>query len=442
MFKIHRDVKRIYLEGGMSPEICLVKYLARRTGRVYGGWKPTTIFGTGNVVHETIRNIVTEIRNSTTKERSCVISPGVLSIPYVVELTDSMYLPSQLLISVRSMKELEEVLDCAKKSGIKCYAEVGYDGCMPSSLVAWIKFLELPELYLSLLEDLGVRTLVTIGVNRIGYATPGENLARLYSEKKRVAREGMIALLYIGVGYGMNRKEEEKLFSEKVKDFNPKLVRHRLKCIQDWESGTIDPERLLSNWFGTKHIIYTKGTMEIYDLSWYLTLEFTKLNGIPVKGTVLNPYFVNNPLYEAYYGYISYSYWQQNPNAHAHYKDLLKGLDIDSPELWVNAVPGTEKLIAKFDPELITTKIKMSNLHSDELSDWILSHRPLSYDGIKYISFSTLNRICNHLGMEVSTKKDHSKFEAARRHNLSFLKQPDCSCVGFRHFGCRCKKKS
>ena len=424
----------------MSPEICLVKYLARRTGCVYGGWKPTSFFSTGNVVYETIRIIVAEIRNSTKSERNCIISPGVLSIPYVVELTDSMYLPSQLLISVRSMKELKEVLACAKKSGIKCYAEVGYDGCMPLGLVAWIKLLELPELYLSLLRDLGVRSLVTIGVNRIGYATPGENLARLYSEKKRVEREGMIALLYIGEGYGMTRKDEEKLFSEKVKDFNPKLVQHRLKCIQDWESGTIDPERLLSNWFGVKHIICAKGTMEIYDLSWYLTLEFTKLNGIRVKGTVLNPYFVNNPLYEAYYGYVAYSYWQRNSKAYDHYKGLLGGLEIETPELWINATGGTEKLTAKLDPKLITTKIEISSSHSNELSDWILAHSPSSYDGVEFVSLFTLNRICRHLKMEVHSRSANRDFETARKYALSIQKPPNCFCPGFRFGCCSCKK--
>jgi hypothetical protein len=403
MFKIHSDKNYMILEGGMSPEMCLTKYLAKKSGKVYQGWKPTSFFSKGNVVHETLGYICGQIRKVTSLEKRCVVAPGILSVPYIVDLTDSMYLPSQLLVSVKNIADLKDVLDSANSMGIKCYAEVGYDGCMPEGLVAWIKFLELPQLYIDLLLDLNVDTVINLSVNKVGLSTPGENLARVYSSvksKSASVTEGSIILLYINEGYGnATKEEEEKLFKRLVSDFNFDFVRQKVTYIQDWESGTVKPEVLLSNWKGCKYIICAEDTLQIYDLSWYLTREFIKINGIEVKGVVMNPYFVNNPLYEAYYGYLAYNYWQQNSSSFEHFKKLRgeqKG------ELWINTFAGdTNKVVSNLDVKEVTNHINMTSSYSGELGIWIKEHKPESYSGMEYISLFTFKRICKALGMDV-----------------------------------------
>jgi hypothetical protein len=410
MFKIHQDQKYIMLEGGMSTEICLTKYLSNRSNKVYQGWKPTSFFCTGNIIHETIMNICTNIINVTKGEKRCVFSPGILSIPYVVELTDSMYLPSQLLLSVKSLDDLDDVLKYAKFNGIKCYAEVGYDGCMPEGLVAWIKFLEIPKLFIKLLTALGVSDIITICVNKIGIANKGENIARFYKKEKTHTysiQEGSILFLYINEGYNLKTKvEEETLFSKLVKDFNPAYVREQVDYIQDWESGITDPYKLLNNWKKRKYIICAPDTLQIYNLSWYLTREFIKINGIKFKGFVMNPYFINNPLYEAYYGYLAYNYWQQNPNALNNFRELKDGI---KGELWVNTIKGGNNVVNQLNSDEIHTKIEMSSPYSNELADWIYKYRPGSYSNIQYISLFNLKRICkNILHMEVYEEIDMS----------------------------------
>jgi hypothetical protein len=73
--------------------------------------------------------------------------------------------------------------------------------------------------------------------------------------------------------------------------------------------GIAYPDRvqLLEKFYGRKYVYTGKDTLLLYHLLWYISIEFTKINGIPKKRIVPNPYFMNNPLYEAFDGYAGYS---------------------------------------------------------------------------------------------------------------------------------------
>ncbi len=411
---LNRD-NRIILKGGMSAEICFAKYIAYRSGSVYQGWTPESHFSEGNVISKTLEYIVHAVETFSSKEHTALISPGILSVPYITELMNILYLPSQLLISVKSISTLKEILSNAGQNGIKCYAEVGYDACMPEGLVAWIKFLELPPQYLSLLEKLGVKTVMTMCVNTLGKPGGGENIARIYNEEEKLANPivpGNILFLFINEGYGKSRETDLKYFIDLVPDLDLKHIRQRVDYICDWESGIVDPERLLSGFSGKKMIFCAPDTLHIYDLSWKLTEKFIRMNGIQRKGFVLNPYFINNPLYEAYYGYVAYSFWQGNEKAYSHFLTLLGDYgtiikpDSACPmqryfgEVWAN-IPWEGIKLFDILQNSITHCIKMSSSDSDNVANWIEAHRPEKYPDLVFVSLFDFTRICRNLGMSV-----------------------------------------
>lgn len=393
-FELNSNDNFVSLYGGMSTEICFAKFISNRMNKTYKGWTPVPITGkTPDIIVNTVKYICSTVRDVTSKEDYCVISPGMISIPYVTELTNCMYLPSQILISVKSIKELEQILETTKFHGIKCYAEIGYDGCIPNVLVAWIKFIELPEDYITLLSDLHIKEIFTLCVNHPGSGViGGENKARIYNKiftYTNQIKESTIIFLYINEGYGhMTKTEEEELFKHCVYDFNSEYIRQEVKYIQDWESGIIHPDKLFNNWNGRSFIVCFNNTSEIYKLSQYLSTEFIKKNGITEKGIVLNPYFINNPLYESYYGYVGISYWQQNKN----FANEINTIDIKNKELWVNKYRNECNYVIENLKSTPTCLIEVDGPNGDELANWIITHKPETYSNIEYLTIFELKK--------------------------------------------------
>jgi hypothetical protein len=117
-------------------------------------------------------------------------SPGICSVPYLVETGNLIYLPSHFLVGVNSLNELINMLDTAYDQGYRCYAVLGYDPFLKDQLCAWIKFTEPPREYVNLINELKVENVIVMSCHDIkGDYHGAERNARLVygenSEEKR-----------------------------------------------------------------------------------------------------------------------------------------------------------------------------------------------------------------------------------------------------------------
>lgn len=312
--KLQENSKSIKLIGGMSAEAVFAKVIASKKSKVFDRWIPEQIQPSLTFIKDSIENIVNHTLEITLNEKTIIISPGILTIPYIVELGDFFYLPSQFLICVNNINHLNSIIENAQSQGIDCYAEIGIDECIPNCLVGWIKFRTLPPAYINLLNKLKTENILVVCVNNVK-GGEGENISRKYSEN--------ISFVYIFEGYGMATVEQENnRFKELCPDLNINQIQSKVINIQDWESGIVDPVKMTSNFHGKSYHLCFKNSQDIYDLSFKLSKQFIYMNKINFNGYVLNPYFVNNPLFEAFHGYIAYSYWQSNENAVNHFYEL------------------------------------------------------------------------------------------------------------------------
>lgn len=400
-FCIREENNYLYTDGGMSAEICFTKYIAYKTGKQFAMWNPreVSIDDNPNIIVNTVNEICQTVRVVSEKEKTCVISAGVVSVPYLIELMDTMYLPSQLLVCVRSMEKLKRIIDNANDSGIECYAELGLDGCLPDCMVAWVKFTKIPPPYMNLLKELRVESLIMLGVNK--GVVGGENIARLYEGRNcDEPLNRSIALLYINEGYGKSKTDEEEYFCSLVSDFDKEKIGDRVYYVHDWESALVfNPEKFAENFIGDKHVIGSCDSLHIYDLSWHVSREFMRINDIKPKGIVLNPYFINNPLFEVNHGFIAYSYWQFYPNAYNHYKTLIG--DYEPPEIWANLIYNDTELVEK-----LRDSITFKMLSQHELARFVKNRRPYRYSYyMKPIEMPFLLDMCRKSGMDVAELK-------------------------------------
>lgn len=125
--------------------------MAFKRGCFYAGYKRAAPISTPNFVQETLSYIKEEVMSLNNLGKTVLYSPGICSVPYLVEIANLIYLPSQLLLSVNSLNELASILQIACAQGYECYAVLGYDPFIKDRLCAWIKFIELPKEYITLI---------------------------------------------------------------------------------------------------------------------------------------------------------------------------------------------------------------------------------------------------------------------------------------------------
>ena len=314
-----------------------------------------------------------------------------------------MYLPSHLLVGVNSISDLKKVLEYTNKNGVYCYAVLGYDGCIPDCLVAWIKFTKIPYQFVNLLNKYNIENILTISIYDKDNESIGENISRLLYRKNSDLKkdnciEEDIYLLYIHEIYTKSNKTDNEIFKNllfDMKDFNFSDFSTQPICkyITDWESGIDNPIELYTD--ANKLIpvfINAKSTVDLYQIAYHLGKEFIKLNNITKQGIVLNPYFINNPLYELCYGYLPVLYWQGNTQNKTIIENLLKD-DIKTTDLiWYNLFTNQSPPIY-INCKLITLYNDVNN-ESDlmQTTQWILkykqqkySYKPLSFYHLMYI---------------------------------------------------------
>jgi hypothetical protein len=164
--KTREEDKFMFCDGGMSAEIAFTKYVSHRTNIVYGGWNNSIRMVREGIITDTLNAIEKAVSDLEVQssEKPIIISPGYISVPYITELCNCVYLPSHLLIGLNSISSLQKELDNLKEQGIKAYAEVGYDGCINHCLVAWIKFIEIPPQYRNVITYLSSDNVILSGV--------------------------------------------------------------------------------------------------------------------------------------------------------------------------------------------------------------------------------------------------------------------------------------
>jgi len=373
---------RLYVSGGMSTEIGFAKYIAHRTKAVYAGWDINIRMVYPHIIEDTLKSVVKHVQAVETHgcARTILHSPGFLSVPYMTELCDFIYLPSQFLVGFNSFNELQDTLENAKKAGIKAYAVAGYDGCIPHCLVAWIKFEKMPSAYTDLIENfLGSDRILLAGVYNKDGKTTGENVIHRYNDD--------IYLLHIHSCYGQKTLDKDwEIFKGLTDDFlSDQVEKDKSLHIGDWESALDNMTRsyIKTDYKGLVYRACASDTLPLYKLTYELSRVFMAINKIPIAGIVTNPYIMNTPTYEATYGYLSFSYWAGSSFID---KELPKLIKRDMPiggVLWFNdqnlqKKTLYDKLIKEFP---INKHVYICNQTPlcDELTSWIEKYKPKTY---------------------------------------------------------------
>jgi hypothetical protein len=423
----------VYCEGGMSAEIAFCKYIAFRTNKAYAGWKIEDVPIYVGIISENLKSVCDQVRmfESASCKKPVLIAPGFITVPYIVELCNMVYLPSQFLVSLNSLDDLEKELELLYNAGIKAYAEVGFDGCLPNHLVAWIKFTEIPQCYLDVIEyihgSLNDANVILSGVTH-KQGNTGENFFYRYGECKSTVGKSIeprdIYMLHINACYGKDPSVDWDIFRKVCPDFNANLiVQKRIRYLSDWESGFATIDRYIPTSMNNVYHLTAFNTKELYMISYELSKEFVGINNIPIKGVTLNPYFFNNPSYEAQYGYIAYSYWHGNQSVQSEisdtvYKDLL--LHADSV-LHTNDIGHT---LISMHNKLTTPKTyyRLPGSTYPDVAEQICKNR-VSYEH-KSLSVDQLFKVCKRIGLSVNLcipKKDSPQATVYQQEEVSCL---------------------
>jgi hypothetical protein len=324
------------LDGGMSAEYAVEKAGESLEAGISHSWKvngpgsgPNPVYSTPRFLENSVKKTVAFYDSnfgSRTAFNSVVISTGIPSVPYLARAMKAPVLPLHFLVGANTVREIETIVNEADRSGYPSYATLGYDGSMPNVAVAWIKLLDLPREYIDFLKRHHVKNVVILGATGSvgGEATAKKVIAAGdYSTKKRYA-PGSVFILYPGGGSAVDKAA----LNERVKDIGSVIQQADFTRIADWESGII-PEQVKNFSRAIRSSTMVKGVWfitgkddgDLYKLATYVTLafvhknvrQFAKDGAAPVKGIILNPYLISNPVFESRFKYIPLVYWQGNP---------------------------------------------------------------------------------------------------------------------------------
>lgn len=421
-FNIISDDNGVVCAGGMSAEICFAKYIAFAKNKLYSGWNNSIRMIYDNCMIDSINHVVDQVTKvespvieyqedfvcgfpiskqilNSVHKKCAILSPGFLTVPYMVEFMNAVYLPTQFLVGIDNINNLRSMLAKTSSMGIKCYALVGYDACISNCLVAWIKLLEIPKQYLDLLSIMGISETICIGVYNGSKIGLGENIARGYQIDGPL-NEQNIYMMYINETYSSTRDIDDQLFLKFLPDFDPKIVSDRSPHINDWESGFDNLPFFSENYTGNTHNFYANDTLPLYHISFELSKRFAFLNSIRIKGIVLNNYFINNPIHEISQGFLAVSYWQQNPDAVSIINKTIQ-YDLNSSHaIWINHHRGDniQPILDRFKDHRHLS-ICNSSPFLQETKECISKFAPLNNSKYKYLNTNIFRMTCNDIGI-------------------------------------------
>jgi protein-tyrosine phosphatase len=385
--------------GGMSAEIGFAKYYAFRRKLVYTGWDINIRMVTPNIIINTLNYIVDNVKKI--ESRGCMkpilYSPGYLSVSYMVELCNLIYLPSQFLIGFNEIKQLKAVLQTLYNNKIKAYAVAGYDSCISHCLVAWIKFIEMPPQYDKLIKNyLHTDKLLLAGVYDKNHETFGENIIYQYGSQTECIQSKNIYFLHIYSCYGDKITKDWTIFKKLAIDFKSEnMGKEKCTYVGDWESALdfMDETSFYPSYYGNFYKAGAKDTLPLYKLSYQLSRKFMKINNISINGIVANPYIMNSPTYETHYGYLGFTYWAGNPNVDEYLFQLIKNDLPENGTLWLNDQNNQKINLYHLFENIKIIHINNSSPMCIELANWLEKNQPRVYPTRDYINIYQLKKI-------------------------------------------------
>lgn len=366
----YKDLNVFLLDGGMSAEYAVQKSLSNLTAGVSHTWLigpgggPKPVWGTPDFLQQSIRHTV-DLYNKHLGElrklETIIISTGVPTVPYLSAVMKAPVLPLHFLVSVNSTKEVSSILEYSSKTGLPCYATLGYDASMDDVGVAWIKMLDLPDEYRKFIIDHKVENVIIAG---IGESVKSESYCRKLCKTGMDGQEyadGSLYILYTQSG----SEHDINTISRNIMDYNS-LCLEKGRDLADWESGVVNAQiDKISEGVHKKtsaevfSLIATDDMMDMYNLATNMGMYYIYKNQYQqkamVQGTYLNEYLISQPLYELTQGYIPLLYWQFVPPAStiARMKlDVQKAVDtyennvlLENKPVHVNARIGKKELV-------------------------------------------------------------------------------------------------
>lgn len=312
------------LDGGMSAEYAVQKSLANITASVSHTWKigngggPAPVWGTPDFLIRSAEKTVDlydENLGPNKPVETVIISTGVPVVPYLSAVLDAIVLPLHFLVSVNSVKEVQSILEYSSAMGNPSYATLGYDASMADVGVAWIKFLELPDVYLRFIEKHRVKNVIFLGV---GENVQSESFCRRVKGtgvSNKHYSDGSLYILYTQGGSDFDMTS----ITSHIKDYNPANL-EKGEMLSDWESGIVKPQLdafvkdIQKKTDANAYTLISPSDMsDMYDLATDISLAYLKKNKIDLQGVMFNEYLISQPKYELLNGKIPLLYWQFTP---------------------------------------------------------------------------------------------------------------------------------
>lgn len=99
-YKFVNNRPALALTAGLSAEVCFAKFVAFKRNCVYEGYKRAAPAINPKFLQETLKFVYEEVKSHQNRGKAVLYSPGICSVPYLVETGNIIYLPSQLLVGV------------------------------------------------------------------------------------------------------------------------------------------------------------------------------------------------------------------------------------------------------------------------------------------------------------------------------------------------------
>lgn len=414
-FQLVRHNNNIYTSGGMSSEISFVKYCANRDENViYSGWDNNLRMVYDNIIIDTLAIICFHVRAREYEKcnKKVLYGPGHPSVPYITELCELVYLPSQLMLCFDNIESLVSMLKHTYDNGIQVYALICIDIRVINtrSICACIKFAQIPKDYLNLMQFLQTQDILTMGIK-------SENIVYQDVRKYDIPKGEHDINIFV---VHMNSKSciekdltlEWSQMEERCIDFDRlKISSEQTTHISDIEFGIdIIGDINLSAHCIKQHTILSTNKYILCNISYELCREFMHVNRIPIRGIAYNSlYMVSNPSFEVNKGFLAYT------NI---FPDISNFIEIDVPKeggiVWFNDMNmHRHKLSENIKESLGKNQILMYINNINTLSHNRLQYirqnmvnsegRFKSYPRRDYISIHKLQLVIQRCGLEIFT---------------------------------------
>jgi len=343
------------LDGDMSTGVVVQKAVASLATGVSHMWETTG--GMLTPIHATPSFLVDSVQQTVdlydqefgtnASFDTVIIGTGSFGAPYLSRVLKAPFLPTHFLVSADTVQQLKDIHKYASEQGISSYSMFGADGSI-SKGVAWVELLDLPEAYITFLQNHNVKNILIMGALGAG----GESLVRKVLIDDAVDGAMQNNDIYLGYNFaGVSVTQNVANMNVKIKDYNDYSlgVFHDLK---DWESGLLEQQK--SNYIYTidqnvpSVTAVDEATAYLWEMASHAMLSFYKKNNIALKGVSINPYMNTHPYYESYKGYIPLLMLQWGTNVNtlidqqlntayrAQINHYFPSVDFDQLDFWVN----------------------------------------------------------------------------------------------------------